>query len=393
MPWVRVADESAFFPQIMGTRSDPLGDERIVNEIFGFVMRLAVMSGGLLTDYVVDAGTVESIGGPRAQQLTAICVRAGLLEPTTTPSGGQAVKIIQDERLLHLRLRDEIAWERQQANDTRDPRLAVPIRRRDGDLCRYCGVTVHWAGRRSGRTATFDHRIPGQAMTVDTGVVACLSCNSARRDRPGWDAEHPLLPVPASPYYTKSTRNYLERNGVSLDSQYKDSSPSVPAGGQPLTPPGGVAQADTASVSPANRARSQRVRDPLPPAVSDGEKNPRRLTPPGGVAQADTASVSPANRARSQRVRDPLPPAVSDGEKNPRRLTPPGGVAQADTASVSPASDGARHAPPGVPAPERRRADGAAQVTESSFVGSGKGRAGTGRGRARPGGRSKRRRT
>ena len=351
MPWVRVADESAFFPQIMGTRSDPLGDERIVNEVFGFIMRLAVMSGGLLTDYVVDAGTVESIGGPRAQQLTAICVRAGLLEPTTTPTGGQAVRIVQDERLLHLRLRDEIAWERQQANDTRDPRLAVPIRRRDGDLCRYCGVTVHWAGRRSGRTATFDHRIPGQAMTVDTGVVACLSCNSARRDRPGWDAEHPLLPVPASPYYTKSTRNYLERNGVSLDSQDNNSSPSVPAGGQPLTSPGGVAQADTASGSPANRACSQQVRDPLPPAVSDGEKPPRRLTSPGGVAQADTASGSPA-------------------------------------------SDGARHAPPGVPAPERRCASSAPQVSETSFIGSGraKGRAGSGRVRARPGGRSKRQR-
>ena len=341
MPWVRVADESAFFPQIMGTRSDPLGDERIVNEIFGFVMRLAVMSGGLLTDYVVDAGTVESIGGPRAQQLTAICVRAGLLEPATTPSGGQAVKIIQDERLLHLRLRDEIAWERQQANDTRDPRLAVPIRRRDGDLCRYCGVTVHWAGRRSGRTATFDHRIPGQAMTVDTGVVACLSCNSARRDRPGWDAEHPLLPVPASPYYTKSTRNYLEHNGVSLDSQDKDSSPSVPAGGQPLTPPGVGAQADTASGSPATRTRSQRVID-----------------------------TSPAT-------------AVSDGEKKNRTLTPPGVGAQADTASGSPASNGARHAPPGVPAPERRCASSAHQVTETSFVGSGKGQGQAGAG---PGG-------
>ena len=341
MPWVRVADESAFFPQIMGTRSDPLGDERIINEIFGFIMRLAVMSGGLLTDYVVDAGTIESIGGPRAQQLTAICVRAGLLEPTTTPTGGQAVRIIQDERLLHLRLRDEIAWERQQANDTRDPRLAVPIRRRDGDLCRYCGVTVHWAGRRSGRTATFDHRVPGQAMTVDTGVVACLSCNSARRDRPGWDAEHPLLPVPASPYYTKSTRNYLERNGVTLDSRDNYSSPSVPAGGQPLTPPGVGAQADTASASPATRTRRQRVIDTSPTT------------------------------------------AVSDGEKKNRTLTPPGVGAQADTASASPASNGARHAPPGVPAPERRCASSAHQVTETSFVGSGKGQGQAGAG---PGG-------
>ena len=84
--------------------------------------------------------------------------------------------------------------------------------------------------------------------------------------------------------------------------------------------------------------------------------------------------------------------AVSGGDKKNRTLTPPGVGAQADAASTGPASAGVRHTPPGVPAPGRRPTCAASQVSETSFVGSGKGQGQAGTGRARRGGRSKRKR-
>jgi hypothetical protein len=211
MPWIRGGDTSATYPPVMRVAGLPAADGRSVNEVFGFVFRLATQSSAHLTDYVVDAGTVAMIGGANTDQLLALCLKAGLLKRTRV-DGMVAYKVIDDPDFLHLRLKSEIEWERQQRADCTDPALAVPIRLRDGDLCRYCGVAVQWLGRPSKRSGTLDHLDPGQRGTVPRMVVACRGCNSELRDMAGTDREN-LRPAPTAPFYSERTAEWLTDNG------------------------------------------------------------------------------------------------------------------------------------------------------------------------------------
>jgi 5-methylcytosine-specific restriction endonuclease McrA len=195
----------------MRVASQAGADHRSVNEVFGFVARLAMLSAAHTTDYVVDAGTVAMIGGPNVDILIKICAKVGLLAKVKI-DGEIAYKVIDDPDFLHLRLKAEIEWERQQLADTRNPALAVPVRHRDGDLCRYCGVCVMWQGRPSKRSGTLDHLNPGQPGTVATMVVACRSCNSELRDMGGQERDQ-LQPEPIKPYYSEYTAGWLTDNG------------------------------------------------------------------------------------------------------------------------------------------------------------------------------------
>lgn len=211
MAWVRSGDTSATYPLLMSVVGVDGADGRSVNEVFGFVSRLAMLSAAHLTDYVVDAGTVAMIGGENTTALLALCTKVGLLKRCKV-SGMVAYKVIDDPEFLHLRLKAEIEWERQQQSDGRNESLTVPIRQRDGDLCRYCTNVVMWRGRTSPRSATFDHTEPGEAGTVDTMVVACRGCNSELRDMTGREREH-LKPVPPNPYYSEFTADWLTDRG------------------------------------------------------------------------------------------------------------------------------------------------------------------------------------
>ena len=231
MAWVRIGDTAATYPKLMSVLGFPGADERTVNELFGFIVRLAIQSGGHLTDYVVDTGTCFMLGGPRTQELISLGVKAGRLEPVRT-SSGQCVKLVDDPDFIHLRLRKEKEWEQIRRNDNRDMRLLVPVRKRDGDQCRYCGVVVHWRGRKSNRKATYDHVVPGEKATVDTFVVACLRCNSSRQDNPQWDDDHPLLDPPEVPKYSKWTAQFLTEGGYPTEANLLSTDPSAGGSGE-----------------------------------------------------------------------------------------------------------------------------------------------------------------
>ncbi len=62
-------------------------------------------------------------------------------------------------------------------------KLARQIRARDGERCVYCGATE----KSSGAHLHLDHLTPKAAGGQDVAhnlVVACRSCNSARKDMP-----------------------------------------------------------------------------------------------------------------------------------------------------------------------------------------------------------------
>lgn len=113
-----------------------------------------------------------------------------------------------------MRTAEEIAWERQQRNDTNNDQLLIPLLLRDGSSCRWCGCVVYRGGRPSGRELTVDHLMPRQPATVDTLVIACKRCNSERGgNREKFDAEHTLLPPPLVPLQGKWSAKKLTAAG------------------------------------------------------------------------------------------------------------------------------------------------------------------------------------
>jgi 5-methylcytosine-specific restriction endonuclease McrA len=71
------------------------------------------------------------------------------------------------------------------------PALKAQVRKRDRDLCRYCGVLTRWDGdRRSKVAGTYDHVDPfcedgegGFGNTMKNLAVACRTCNGRKKDR------------------------------------------------------------------------------------------------------------------------------------------------------------------------------------------------------------------
>lgn len=221
MPWLRVGDTSATHPIVLRALELDDADDRILNELFGFVGRCAVLSASHKTDYIIEMGVARQVAGlSRWQALTDAAVFCGYFFKVIGEDGRPAFKLVNDDELFHMRLKEEIEWERTQRNDTRNKDLTVPVRHRDGDACRWCGRVVRWGDQRSGLGGTYDHLKPGLAAeTPDDLVVACRKCNQSRgSNRDEWKGRQ-LLPVPQDPYYGKKSKAFLAENGIEVTNQ------------------------------------------------------------------------------------------------------------------------------------------------------------------------------
>lgn len=322
MPWARGGDTSATYPPAMRVAGLPGSDVRSLNEVFGFFFRLATQSAAWMTDYVVDAGTVAMIGGGNTDQLVKFACRVGLLTKVRV-DGMLAYKLIDDPEFIHIRLASEVEWERQQRADTSDLRLSVPVRARDGDLCRYCQVPCVWAGRTSTRKGTLDHLHPGEPATVATLVVACKGCNSELRDVSGLERET-LKPPPPVPFYTPRTAEWLTKNGrptlpteagdTPRPGNQPDDAPSTEPTKPAVQRPGN--QPDTAHAADS---------DPAPgPRAAATRKNARSNSPPESFPV--TAGMNSPGSGRDGSGRDPRSsstsnPAVRRSKRSPRGRT------------------------------------------------------------------------
>nr|DAV90576.1 MAG TPA: CRISPR-associated endonuclease [Caudoviricetes sp.] len=216
MPWLKVSDTAAQHRIVWRALEIPGASMQSMWSLFGQVVALAVEAAAFKTDYIVERGSVlKFTGSPdAADKFIADATFCGyLVDEVPLEDGRIAYKLVEDEDLFHMRLREEIDWENRRRNDTRNGALIVPIRARDGDACRWCGHVVYWGDQRGGRGATYDHLRPGvPAETPDDMVVACRSCNSARKDNAGWAVE--LLPAPQPPYFGAKSAAWLTENGV-----------------------------------------------------------------------------------------------------------------------------------------------------------------------------------
>ena len=216
MPWLKVSDTAAQHRIVWRALEIPGASMQSMWSLFGQVLALAVEAAAFKTDYVVERGSILKFTGTpeAAEKFIADAMFCGYLTGEVPLDDGRiAYRLVEDEDLFHMRLREETDWENRRRNDTRNGALIVPIRARDGDACRWCGNVVYWGNQKGGRGATYDHLNPGvPAETPEDMVVACRSCNSSRKDNAGWAVD--LLPAPSRPYFSAKSAAWLAENGV-----------------------------------------------------------------------------------------------------------------------------------------------------------------------------------
>ena len=302
MPWLKVSDTAAQHRIVWRALEIPGASMQSMWSLFGQVLALAVEAAAFKTDYVVERGSILKFTGTpdAAQKFIADATFCGYLTGEVPLDDGRiAYRLVEDEDLFHMRLREEIDWENRRRNDTRNGALIVPIRARDGDACRWCGNVVYWGNQKGGRGATYDHLNPGvPAETPEDMVVACRSCNSSRKDNAGWAVD--LLPAPSRPYFSAKSAAWLTENGVPT----KASAPS--------DKPVGRSVVATSQVSEFSRNQNQGtgngslVDEPLPAVqatsqVSEFSRNQNQGTGNGSLVDEPLPAV------QSQHTNSSLP--------------------------------------------------------------------------------------
>ena len=262
MSWVRVSDDAMSHPRLIDVYEVEEGSQTNRLEIFGFLMGLATYSAKQLTDGIVGRGVAYSLASPeRADLLLRVCEALGLLEWVEV-GGQRKIKLFTSEDFIHLLSKAEVEARRNRSRENRDPTLKSAVIYRDGDLCRYCGVPVRWTGPIGFSSGTLDHVDPTSvgSATVDGLVVACHKCNSSRQDaRAEFDEANPLRDVPATPYYSQWSAEFLNRNGFEVQ---PSSEPPKPISSDAQTSCAVPGEATGVDPEGSERAQAKRRVDP-----------------------------------------------------------------------------------------------------------------------------------
>ena len=306
MPWLKVSDTAAQHRIVWRALEIPGASMQSMWSLFGQVLALAVEAAAFKTDYIIERGSVLKFTGTpeAAEKFIADAMFCGYLTDQVPLDDGRiAYKLVEDEDLFHMRLREEIDWENRRRNDTRNGALIVPIRARDGDACRWCGNVVYWGNQKGGRGATYDHLNPGvPAETPEDMVVACRSCNSSRKDNAGWAVD--LLPAPKTPYFSAKSAAWLTENGVPT----KASAPS--------DKPVGRSVVATSQVREFSRSQIQNQ------GTGDGDGSQVIDEPlPAVQATSQVREFSRSQGTGSQVIDEPLPVVQSQADSQVREFS------------------------------------------------------------------------
>ena len=300
MPWLKVSDTAAQHRIVWRALEIPGASMQSMWSLFGQVLALAVEAAAFKTDYVVERGSILKFTGTpdAAQKFIADATFCGYLTGEVPLDDGRiAYRLVEDEDLFHMRLREEIDWENRRRNDTRNGALIVPIRARDGDACRWCGNVVYWGNQKGGRGATYDHLNPGvPAETPEDMVVACRSCNSSRKDNAGWAVD--LLPAPSRPYFSAKSAAWLTENGVPT----KASAPSDKPVGRSVVATSQVREFSRSQIQnqgTGNGDGSQVIDEPLPVVQSQTDSQVREFSRSQGTGSQVIDEPLPAVHTNS----------------------------------------------------------------------------------------------
>ncbi|MEN1976887.1 hypothetical protein [Cellulomonas olei] len=350
MAWKKEGDTAVFDPRVLAVvehpRADPL---RSVIEVWGFFSRVTSYLAPNPNDtYHVPFSACLMLAMNDREHLELLwdqCTFAGLGQVVELDGGRRAFQVINDPNFVHVKTAAEIEWDRQRKADNGDPNLTVPVRMRDGDACRYCGLTVRWSDRRGAKGGTYDHRPPGRPATWETSVVACGGCNAARgllsrglapdAGLAAADAVHPLRPAPPTPYWSPATREWLAGHAAILRQHGLTPPALAPAGTKPIPAgrpaPGAAAAAPTGAARPATAPASPvaapEQRETRPereaPAARQVRQVPADRQPPGsgdaGPGRDGSGRAGSGRKGLGRAAPAAQPPPVSTTEPAVRR--------------------------------------------------------------------------
>ena len=327
---MKASDKAGAFPPLMQVIGLPDVDERTRLELTGFVFLMFLESAKFDMDYHLPLGTAYRCADSleQAKRLLGLCKTLGICRDVTEGKV-PTIALVEEPDFLNLQSKEDKERRNRQRNDTRDPRLEVPVRQRDGDNCRWCNVRVNWRGPRNPRRATLDHLRPGEPGTAETLVVSCMGCNSARKDDPKWDETYELYPEPKTPRYGSATATFLSDNNIPTD-------PNIGPDRQPNTNRSGFGDApdyESAESTPA-RIRKRAASSSDEPSVSSA------------VTDTDASLVTPTlddSRERPRSAgqpdgstrRSPGRPGEYQAEPAPVRRPNPGVVKNTTDTGVS----------------------------------------------------------
>jgi len=240
---------------------------------------------------------------------------------------------------------DEYDVDRAKKAELKDRQLHAAVRRRDRDLCRYCGELTKWADRVGGRGLVFDHVDPALANGAANLVVACRSCNSRKNRRTPEAAGMDLLPAPADEPSTESVTRPVPAFPTGDDAGWSASGPQLPASGPDNAHfPGAAAPTSRSTTPHTNRPINGSTNAPTNGSTNRSTSGPttsRAGTGRDGTGRAQAGSAGPDGE------RDPVgpaPPRRSSTDPDPYRRREVTGPHPADHAGLP-------RGPPADPAP------------------------------------------
>lgn len=313
MSWVRVSDDAMSHPRLIDVYEVEEGSQTNRLEIFGFFMGLATYSAKQLTDGIVSRGVAYSLASPeRADLLLRVCEALGLIEWVEI-DGQRKIKLYTSEDFIHLLSKAEVEARRNRSRENRDPKLKSAVIFRDGDICRYCGVPVRWTGPIGFRYGTLDHVDPMSvgSATVEGLVVACHHCNSSRQEaRAEFDEAHPLRDVPADPYYSQWSAEFLNRNGYEVQPSSEPPKPISSDAQKTCDVPGEATGVDPEGTEHAQARRRVDPGETDHLASADPHATPSSAPSAAEVDPGEIDHLAPADPSREDREILP-PPTVS----------------------------------------------------------------------------------
>ncbi|ALV45818.1 hypothetical protein MB46_10335 [Arthrobacter alpinus] len=300
MSWLKQSDVSANHPITLRALEMEEADDRILNEVYGWVNRCATQSAAFDQDYIVTIGTARAMAGSfdRFEALRAAAIFCGYFtEVMITVEGEQrkALKLVEEQDLFHMILKAEKDWTKQQQADNRNLAKTGPVRLRDGDACRYCGRSVTWGqDRKSVRKASIDHLVPGEEGQIDTMVVCCKECNGRRGADP--DSVWTPLPAPVEPLIGDLTARWLtEKCGIPTKPN-TNRIPMTPVSPVPVTGPQ-VSEESHAVEQPIVAAPAQ---DKATEVTTGLSSDSGASTPSSTVENAGVTEQWPASRSEQK---------------------------------------------------------------------------------------------
>lgn len=311
MPWLRLDDVSYDDPQVRA----------VGNAAYGALTRIKLYCSAQRTDGWIDTTKAREIASSaELRKLTRTRIGDG---PPLLHQVGDECRCLtsaswpaeQGGYYVHDFLagnpsRSENDVHRAKKRELKDPALKAAVKARDGDTCRYCGITVRWADRKTPAGGVFDHVDPKFAAGADNLVVACRGCNSRKQDCLPAEAGMTLRPAPGStPTSTTDQRRINDRSVIGpLIDPRPDQNPDTDPGSDPRPQPEHGSGPSTSSkplinaeIHGATTDGTGRGRDGTGPAADTGDRSLAGDAGPAG----HRPTIGPATTPRGHLAPNP----------------------------------------------------------------------------------------